>query len=84
MLRGDKVATKKPENMSFESAVAELEKIINNLESGNLPLEDALGQFERGVALVRSSQKKLAQAEQKVQLLTENDKLTSFDTEQGV
>lgn len=54
---------------SFETALTELESIVTRLESGDLPLEDALNQFERGVQLARQGQSKLQQAEQRVQIL---------------
>lgn len=38
---------------SFETALGELEQIVNRLESGSLPLEEALGEFERGIQLAR-------------------------------
>ncbi len=38
---------------SFETALTELEQIVNRLESGSLPLEEALNEFERGVQLAR-------------------------------
>lgn len=55
--------------MSFESALAELETIVEKLEQGELPLEDALKQFERGISLVRENENKLQLAEQKIQIL---------------
>jgi exodeoxyribonuclease VII small subunit len=54
---------------SFETALSELEQIVTRLESGDLPLEDALNEFERGVQLARQGQVKLQQAEQRVQIL---------------
>ena len=54
---------------SFETALTELEQIVNSLESGSLPLEEALNEFERGVQLARQGQTKLQQAEQRVQIL---------------
>lgn len=59
----------KEQNISFENALSELESIVARLESGELPLEDALNQFERGVQLARQGQQKLQQAEQRVQIL---------------
>lgn len=50
--------------------MAELESIVERLEHGDLPLEESLRQFERGVELTRSCQAALKQAEQKVQVLT--------------
>lgn len=60
---------KKPENMPFEQTLSELEGIVTQLEEGELALEDALKQFERGISLAQAGQNKLAQAEQKVQIL---------------
>lgn len=54
----------------FETALAELEAIVQRLEQGELPLEESLRQFERGVALTRSCQKALRQAEQKIRVLS--------------
>ena len=51
---------------TFESSMQELESIVNKMEQGELPLEDALKQFERGIQLIRQSQKTLQEAEQKV------------------
>lgn len=53
----------------FERALAELEATVDALEHGELSLEDALKQFERGVALARDCQAALKQAEQKVEIL---------------
>ncbi|KFK97605.1 MULTISPECIES: exodeoxyribonuclease VII small subunit [unclassified Serratia (in: enterobacteria)] len=57
------------QNISFENSLSELERIVTRLESGELPLEDALNEFERGVQLARQGQQKLQQAEQRVQIL---------------
>lgn len=57
------------QNVSFESSLSELESIVTRLESGELPLEDALNEFERGVQLARQGQQKLQHAEQRVQIL---------------
>jgi exodeoxyribonuclease VII small subunit len=65
------MASEKAENLSFEAAMTELQSIVQNMENGQLSLEDSLKQFERGVSLVSNSQNKLQQAEQKVQILME-------------
>ncbi|KGA37871.1 exodeoxyribonuclease VII small subunit [Pectobacterium odoriferum] len=59
--------------VSFESSLNELEKIVTRLESGELPLDDALNEFEHGIQLARQSQQKLQQAEQRVQILLNDD-----------
>ncbi|HXQ64294.1 MAG TPA: exodeoxyribonuclease VII small subunit [Steroidobacteraceae bacterium] len=53
----------------FERAMTELESVVAKLEQGDVPLEEALNAFERGVALTRACQQALAAAEQKVELL---------------
>ena len=63
------MAKKNDAPASFETALTELEQIVNRLESGDLPLEEALSEFERGVQLARQGQTKLQQAEQRVQIL---------------
>jgi exodeoxyribonuclease VII small subunit len=53
----------------FEASLAELEAIVARLEQGDLPLEESLRQFERGVALTRVCQKALGEAERKIRVL---------------
>jgi exodeoxyribonuclease VII small subunit len=55
--------------VDFEKALEELEATVEKLERGDLSLEEALQQFERGVALARTCQTSLKQAEQKVEIL---------------
>ncbi|WP_159565077.1 exodeoxyribonuclease VII small subunit [Budvicia diplopodorum] len=64
---------KSPPAASFETALGELEQIVNRLETGELPLEDALNEFERGIQLARQGQQQLQQAEQRVQILLNSD-----------
>lgn len=63
------MTSKKPRTLDFEQALGELEAVVEKLEHGELPLEDALKQFERGVELARGCQVSLEQAEQKVAIL---------------
>ena len=53
----------------FEQALAELEQLVERLERGDLPLDEALKTFERGVALTRHCQTSLKAAQQKVEIL---------------
>ena len=53
----------------FETALTELEEIVSKLESEELPLEDSLDLFEKGIKLSRICSKKLAEAEKKVDAL---------------
>ncbi len=62
-------ARKKP--VPFEESLANLETLVEDLEAGELPLEEALKAFERGIRLTRECQQALQEAEQKVALLTE-------------
>ena len=54
---------------SFESSLRELEQIVDELEAGDLPLEKSLELFEQGVRLSRECQKRLDDAERKVEIL---------------
>ncbi|BCK25037.1 TPA: exodeoxyribonuclease VII small subunit [Vibrio cholerae] len=67
------MASKKPENMSFESTIEELEQLVEQLESGDLALDEALRKFERGISLARAGQLKLDDAEQRVRILLSNN-----------
>lgn len=64
------MATKKN---NFEEQLNELQEIVNKLESGNVPLEDALNEFQAGVKLSRELEKKLNDAEQTVAKLVDKD-----------
>ncbi len=69
--------------MDFEQSLRELESLVEKLEHGELPLEDALKHFERGVALTRECQTALKAAEARVELLTRRrDATTGEDVEQ--
>ena len=57
-------------NLSFEDALARLEEIIERIESGEIGLEKAIGEYERGVALIRRCKDILQKAEQRVDELT--------------
>ena len=63
---------KKRPSPNFESDLAELELLVARMERGDLSLEEAIATFERGVALARSCQQALRDAEQKVQRLSQN------------
>ena len=55
--------------VDFEQSMAELELLVERLEHGELPLEESLRAFERGVELTRACQAALRHAEQKVEML---------------
>ncbi len=56
----------------FEDELKDLEEIVSRIDSGELGLEDSIAAFERGVALVRSLNQKLDEAEKKVEVLAKN------------
>lgn len=60
---------KKEKLPDFEQSLAELEALVAKLEQGDVPLEEALKTFERGVALTRQCQSALRSAQQKVEVL---------------
>ena len=69
----------------FEKSLTELEALVARLEQGDVPLEEALQTFERGVALTRQCQTALRTAQQKVEvLLTRNgeESIESFEDDE--
>ncbi len=62
---------KRKQPQTFEASLSELEILVDSMESGDLPLDEALKSFERGIELTRQCQLQLKEAEQKVQILTE-------------
>jgi len=78
------VAKRSPKNPDFETALAELEALVEKMEQGDLSLDASLQQFERGIQLTRSCQQALKDAEQKVQVLLKKDgqeTLEPFDSD---
>ena len=59
---------------SFEASLEELERIVRELEQGELPLERSLELFEQGVALSRECQERLNQAERRIEILMRDNK----------
>lgn len=57
------------QNQSFETSLTALEKIVRDLETGDLPLEESLKMFEEGVRLSRECQERLNQAERRIEIL---------------
>lgn len=72
-------ASTPPATPTFESALQELEGIVQAMEAGNAPLEESLAAYERGIALLRQCQQTLAAAEGRLQAL-ENGMLRNFDS----
>ncbi len=66
------MATKKTD-INFEKALEELEGIVEDLESGELSLENSLKSFEKGIKIARQCQEQLSKAELQVQKLIEEN-----------
>ena len=64
--------------LSFEAALAELESIVAAMETGQLPLQEALDAYQRGVGLLRHCRDTLGAAEQQIRIL-EGENLRDFD-----
>jgi exodeoxyribonuclease VII small subunit len=58
--------------LNFEGAMDRLEKIVEQMESGKLPLEDLIVRYEEGMNLVKICQERLANAEQKIEIIARN------------
>jgi exodeoxyribonuclease VII small subunit len=73
--------TKRPPD--FEKSLTELEELVQRLETGDLPLEDALKSFERGIGLTRECQTALDAAQARVEILLQRDgeRLAPFTAE---
>lgn len=80
------MSKKKADLSQFEQTLSELELIVQQLEHGELSLDQSLQQFERGITLARQSQQLLQAAEQKVQILMQQqqqESLLHFDPPAG-
>jgi exodeoxyribonuclease VII small subunit len=75
----------KKQAIDLEKALSDLEQLVEELESGDLPLETAMKKFEDGIKLTRNCQAALKEAEQKVEILLKNaggdEVLEDFDVE---
>ena len=69
---------KKKASVDFESALKELESLVEKMERGDIRLEESLQYFERGIELTRHCQQALQEAEQKVHILLEKDRQTEI------
>ena len=74
------------QGQTFESSLAALEKIVRELERGDLPLEESLQLFEQGVRLSRQCQERLSQAERRIEVLLRDAEgrplLAAFDEDE--
>ena len=73
-----------PKKFNLEKSLADLEELVEELESGDLPLEKAMKKFEEGIKLTRGCQTALKEAEQKVEILLKSaggDDLEEFEVD---
>jgi exodeoxyribonuclease VII small subunit len=70
-----------PHELDFESALEDLEGLVESMEAGEMSLEESLRAFERGIKLTRHCQSALKAAELKVRMLTESDELVELDVD---
>jgi exodeoxyribonuclease VII small subunit len=70
-------------NSNYEAAISELEAIVNQMESGSLPLEQSLSAYKRGAELIKLCQNALIEAEQQVRILSEDNQLSPFTQEEN-
>jgi exodeoxyribonuclease VII small subunit len=61
------------QSLSFEQILDKLSQVVEQIEDGELPLEKALTSFEQGVALARAGQKRLDEAERRIEILLQDD-----------
>ncbi len=72
------------EEKTFESALEELEQIVKDLESGNIPLDKAMDKYTKAMNLVKLCQEKLDNATNQVnKILNENNELVDFKMNEG-
>ncbi len=70
------------ENLSFEESIEKLEEIVNRLENGDVPLDDAIDEFKKAMDLVKICNDKLNDAEESIAKIVENNgELIDFNPE---
>ena len=70
---------KKSNKIDFEKTFTELENLVNQMEKGDLSLEESLQCFEKGMSLTKDCQQALSEAEQKVKILLKKNKKSSLE-----
>ena len=68
------------ENLSFEESLEKLEEIVNKLESGDVPLDDAIDEFNNAMQLVKICENKLSAAEESIaKIVQDNGQIEDFE-----
>lgn len=71
------------ENLSFEESLEKLEEIVNKLETGDVPLDDAIDEFTKAMQLVKVCNAKLSNAEEAIaKIVQDNGEIVDFDIEE--
>ena len=82
-MKGDMMDGENEKNFSFEEKLDELEKIVNKLETGQVPLDDAIEEFKKAMDLVKECDEKLNSAQEAIaKIVTDNKEVIDFDIEQ--
>ena len=80
--KGDMMVEENEKSFSFEEKLDELEKIVNKLETGQVPLDDAIEEFKKAMDLVKECDEKLNSAQEAIaKIVTENNDVIVFDIE---
>ena len=77
-MKSSKTTSTPKTDISFEQAVIELETIVNQMELGNLALDDSFNAYKRGAELLQICQQSLTNVEQQVRILNDAQKLSAF------
>lgn len=68
------------ENLSFEESLEKLEEIVNKLENGDVPLDDAIDEFNNAMQLVKICENKLSKAEESIaKIVKDNGDVVEFN-----
>lgn len=71
------------ENLSFEESLEKLEEIVNKLESGDVPLDDAIDEFNNAMQLVKICENKLSAAEESIaKIVKDNGQIEDFNIQE--
>ena len=80
--KGDMMVEENEKSFSFEEKLDELEKIVNKLETGQVPLDDAIEEFKRAMDLVKECDEKLNSAQEAIaKIVNDNNELSDFNIE---
>ena len=80
--KGDMMVEENEKSFSFEEKLDEFNKIVNKLETGQVPLDDAIEEFKKAMDLVKECDEKLNSAQEAIaKIVTENNDVIDFDIE---